>query len=408
MKIFHKLLGSLLAVCMAAQMLAVPAFAAEDQEIYLALGDSISTGYGLSNNEKSFVDQVGEKLPGYTVMNEAVSGFTAVDVVNLVSGGKLDAAISSASLITITCGGNDMMHTLYQQVATEFNASYSDKAGATISATEVPKYLTGEMSFPKSPAVYKLRLTSVARKIVGGEDLDNPGDGFSTSPAFHKALENFSLSITSMMKAIRTLNPTAHVIINTQYNPYKAFEKLDASVYDSMYRSISAEIVPCLDALNEVIFDNAVELGYIVSDVRTAFEPYNGSVCNAAANGSDPDLDFHPNAAGHTVIADTIMDTIEKTIDIIAPIPQLVSADLSKGTVTFTGSGIYVYAAAAFYDADGRMVAYRMQAMNGSEEETTLKASIPSGSSAQTAKIFFFNRGTLIPDGEVLLVTENK
>ena len=77
MKMIHKLIRSVLALSMAVQLLAVPALAAEEAPVYLALGDSISTGYGLSSpSTDSFAEQVNSNL-GYKLENYAMDGNTA-------------------------------------------------------------------------------------------------------------------------------------------------------------------------------------------------------------------------------------------------------------------------------------------------------------------------------------------
>ena len=143
MKMIHKLIRSVLALSMAVQLLAVPALAAEDAPVYLALGDSISKGYGLSSpSSESFVSLVVAKLSDYTVENESEYGYTTVDVYNLISTGELDDKIANADLITLTCGGNDMMDALYAEIAAYFNAKPLVKDGNhEILPEDVPKYM---------------------------------------------------------------------------------------------------------------------------------------------------------------------------------------------------------------------------------------------------------------------------
>ena len=63
MKMIQKLIRSVLALSMAVQLLAVPALAVEKSPVYLALGDSISTGYGLAAPvTDTFCAQIGADL----------------------------------------------------------------------------------------------------------------------------------------------------------------------------------------------------------------------------------------------------------------------------------------------------------------------------------------------------------
>ncbi len=76
---------------------------------YLAYGDSISSGYGLTNAASEGFTALVAVQNGYTLQNEAVAGYTSDDVYAQISGGAHDHAISQAAVITLTCGGNDLM-----------------------------------------------------------------------------------------------------------------------------------------------------------------------------------------------------------------------------------------------------------------------------------------------------------
>ena len=97
---------------------------------YLALGDSISAAYGLETEEEGFVYLVAQAL-GITSANRAISGNTAVGILEELQTGELDSLITEANLITITCGGNDLMNVLYDSIAEVHNlkngTSYNGK-----------------------------------------------------------------------------------------------------------------------------------------------------------------------------------------------------------------------------------------------------------------------------------------
>lgn len=70
----------------------------QDDPHYLALGDSISTGYTLGGGhftDENFVNIVAS-ADGYTVVNKAVDGNTAPGIYVQISEGALDAEITSA------------------------------------------------------------------------------------------------------------------------------------------------------------------------------------------------------------------------------------------------------------------------------------------------------------------------
>ena len=72
-----KIFAALLALCLTFSVFG--AFS-EDAPVYLALGDSITTGYGLKENEKSFPEIVA-RTKGYALVNRAVNGNTASGII---------------------------------------------------------------------------------------------------------------------------------------------------------------------------------------------------------------------------------------------------------------------------------------------------------------------------------------
>ena len=74
----------------------------------LAMGDSITTGYGLANAEtECFTALLGDN---YTVTNKALNGNTVTGIaMQLQTGAIHTQTIAAADVITITVGGNDIM-----------------------------------------------------------------------------------------------------------------------------------------------------------------------------------------------------------------------------------------------------------------------------------------------------------
>ena len=107
-----RLLSILLCICMLSTFLPVGAMAASEEDpTYLALGDSISSGYGLSSDEKSFVDLVAADK-SLNLIDASTSGETAASLLEKLQNGAVDG-LSDADVITLTIGGNDLMAALY-------------------------------------------------------------------------------------------------------------------------------------------------------------------------------------------------------------------------------------------------------------------------------------------------------
>lgn len=83
-----------------------------NQNVYLALGDSITTGYGVGVNH-SFASLYYSKLqvnfPGIKYVNLGVNGLTSEELATLVRQGRIHSLINQAGVITITMGSNDLL-----------------------------------------------------------------------------------------------------------------------------------------------------------------------------------------------------------------------------------------------------------------------------------------------------------
>ena len=279
-----RILSTLLALCLALSLLPASALAAGgEQKSYVALGDSITTGYGLAENEAGFARQVADRN-GYTLTNLAQDGATSSMLLTSLSNSEVSSAIASADLITITIGGNDLMNALYAYLAEEYNKQNSD---TSITAEDVKASLAGTLS--EIPQVEMLRFA--ASKIPD----------FPNSTAANTALYTFATNFSSIISAIKAANSTAQLIVVNQYNPYGHLTtgtgvlSLDLSAIDTAVR-----------ALNTVISSSAESADYTVADVYTKFEQAENNPCNASVSLPSINLDFHPNATGHGLIADTI------------------------------------------------------------------------------------------------------
>ncbi|MBR2907056.1 MAG: hypothetical protein IKC26_03310 [Clostridia bacterium] len=315
----RRLVACLLAALIVLSVCSSYAFAAgaESERDYLALGDSISTGYGLSSPSVQGYTYIVASQGGYTLENRAVNGYTAEDIYRQIKDGALDAEIEGAELITLTCGGNDMMALLYAAIADAYNA----EKDPDIEPEEVLSAFAGTHETLTIASLLQYASTVLV--------------DFAQTDAFRAGIERYEEDLTRVMQYLRAKNETATIVLNTQYNPYNAFK--ENRIYGALYTEVEAGVV----ALNEVITDNADALGYTVADVYTAFRGSSENLCVANADSLfAPNLDFHPNAAGHAVIADTVLEIVrddpeEETTETEAD----VATDETSGSESLTDSG---------------------------------------------------------------------
>lgn len=283
-----KMLSLILVLCL---MSILSAAFAEEQAVYLALGDSISTGYGLAEGEKGFVDILTE-TNGYTLINRAVDGNTASEILAQMADPAVQAEILSADVITITCGGNDLMELLYQEIANAYNSVVP--AAMAVTAENVPVIMSDSTHALNQPM-----LLAAQTVLSGNAELGIAP--FAQSEAVQTALADFLKNMGTIFTGIRSVNPGAVIIVTTQYNPYASF----TAPYADLATGMDAGAL----LLNKSISDYSMLAGYQVADVYAAFAASGENLCNAAMMPLN--LDFHPNAAGHAVIAATIQTVLD-------------------------------------------------------------------------------------------------
>lgn len=260
---------------------------AETSVTYLALGDSISTGYkpgGSHFTTECFTHQIAA-VNDLSLVSKAMDGNTASGILSQLQSKTLDETIRSAGLITITCGGNDMLASLYRSVATDYNKSHpTDK----LTVDEV------KTIFNSASDSRMLSLLLSAAKLLGS---------YSTSKDFQNSLDDYADNLEQITAYIHAKNANVHILVATQYNPYQWFSGYYANL-------LSEPLDQCIQKLNDTIRSQADKNGYQVVDVYTAFHNSKTRLCNAT--DSPLELDFHPNVQGHKMISDTFQPVVKE------------------------------------------------------------------------------------------------
>ena len=281
-----RILSTLLALCLALSLLPASALAAGgEQKSYVALGDSITTGYGLAENEAGFARQVADSN-GYTLTNLAQNGATSTDLLEVVKSEANADTLKNADLITVTIGGNDLMDALYAYLAEKYNKQNSD---TPITAEDVKASLAGEegaVEEQKTMLVFAI------------SNISNFQSSLIANSAYHTLWDKF----IEIIGTIRSINENAQLIVVNQYNPYS---RLTTGTSGLDLSSVISAFDSAVQALNEGISLGEEIAGYTVADVYTKFKEAENNPCNASVSPSI-NLDFHPNATGHSLIASTI------------------------------------------------------------------------------------------------------
>lgn len=340
-----RLIAALLSLCMLLGMAPLSALAA--QPVYVALGDSISTGYGLDPEEggQSFVEQIAEQQELSVTMLAADGETTARLLAKLADAdGEVAKALETADVVTLTIGGNDFMNALYEYMAEAYNAANS----TSFTAEQFKQALEGKNEEPEQATA----LAFVTQNISGFA----PGDG--------TLLTQFETALNTIASGIRGYTK-APVVVATQYNPYrfaadelKPFEQVMpdqvaaaqaiADAFDTMLALMNAKI-KALEA-------QEAQEGFFTADVFSAFDGEQKNPCNASFLSSN--LDFHPNAHGHTLMAQTVGEVVQSALSG----GTVGSTDITVGGVTLSCVDAPVYAST---DEDGTVTSLGEELSSG-------------------------------------------
>jgi lysophospholipase L1-like esterase len=247
-------------------LLSATAFACSGSEkpTYLALGDSYAAGVGASNKSNGYVPLFlsfleGSKAESLSLRNLAVGGETTA---SMIAKGQFGMALAELRFrnqdnnpkndvfaLTIDIGGNDLLDLAEEGQPCAPPASAADAA---------------------------------------------------CSSALARALEAVSQNLTAILRSLRVAaGPDVRILVLDYFNPYsgtgKPLEKAGGLV---------------LPLLNKEISDVAATPG-IDADVVQTFAAFQGKGAELT-NVNGPEGDFHPNDAGHRVLADLVIAAYEK------------------------------------------------------------------------------------------------
>ncbi len=316
-----RLLSAILSLCIIIAL--VPTYVSASSSVrYVALGDSISTGYGLTGGEKSFVEQLKETYPLITTFqNYAKVGATSDDLVSTVQNSLNNGDsfyIRNADIITITIGGNDMMDALYAFLAAKYNGQYS----TDWTADDVKEIITD-----KTHKDYNDLLTVALFNI----------SSFPSSDEAKNKAKEVGNNLSKALNEIKNMNSTGTVIVANQYNPYTyaANNTSDPTMMlfaPTIEKAFDGGIALLNNAIENAVDDNDCTL----ANVYTAFQgAKENPSCASFASQDDINLDFHPNAYGHSLIADTLKP-------FCGPVATGYTLTVANGTAYGSTSGEFV------------------------------------------------------------------
>lgn len=273
-------------------IVSVTAAAAQSSTTLFAMGDSISTGYGLEGYTVtdtgfgsipyapgSFVELL-KSEKGFAATNFAQDGMTSSILAAMTNPQDMPPQIrpivQTSKIISITIGGNDLLGALYAAMATAMGGTLNPATPEGLAAIQAA-IIAGATGSNQ-------QLAGCLTTAIG-----------TVSAAMPSLATNFGSNLTQIVTNLKTLNPTATVIVQTIPNPYQSVPGATALV---------GALDVAVKTFNNVIAAGAQTGAYRLADIYTAFQN-SSEVLTNATNPMTP-LDPHPNAAGHKVIADLV------------------------------------------------------------------------------------------------------
>lgn len=277
-----KIIALLLIVCTILPLNSFSVTATEDSIVLVALGDSIAYGETLVNkDEERYSTLVGNAI-GAEVKNYAVNGMTSDDLIFALNSTAYDEVLARADYVSISIGSNDLLTPFINILSEEL-------ANIDINEENIAAILS-DMSV----------LTNLFAQVNAV---------LKDNEVLLKACDDFKSKLTTIVSILGRKAPNAKLYFNNIYNPY---------VNTVVKNPLNNETLIDLNSLADYYITkinknfNTYSYDYKLIDLYTAFN--KGGLTNANINSmadmSLMSVDPHPNAEGHKVIAEALLNAI--------------------------------------------------------------------------------------------------
>jgi lysophospholipase L1-like esterase len=305
--------------------------------IYVALGDSVSSGYGLSDLSQGhtalFFEMIRNEGVADEYINWAENGMTTTMLLEFLNNLSRNDMTSMwyASVVTLNIGGNNILTPFIEYISDLQIVSGAGNvrtgAGRILSGAWGVLYEiivgiesvvsdTDESNFNVGGVVRGIgdMLTGFGRLIIGAGEVivGTPGAVAtwrgSLSPEleamFDKGVNTFEREFNDIIEWLEINAPNATILVNTIYNPIPQ-DILLISV------PISTWANELIETMNDVIIAESRNNRFLVTDLYSRFTN-QADLMNVNLNPFEGSLSLdiiHPNARGHSLIAQMNYDT---------------------------------------------------------------------------------------------------
>jgi len=238
---------------------------------YLALGDSIAEGYGLTNKTiESYASKVKAKynISSTKYNNKAVVGMTCKGFYTHIKGSEVTNLIKNAELISISIGSNELLSIVLEHMSGD---SYWELAGQALTLYD---FLTSEETEKKVEA----------------------------------AIATYKTNWIASIDYIKSINPNADIIATEFYHPYYGVKLL---TYD--YGTVIGKHI---DKMNDILWEESKnQTRYKIAKIHDDFNVTSPRLTNVNIAVTNFNVDPHPTAEGHNKIYTRIVEALVKDIN---------------------------------------------------------------------------------------------
>ncbi|SBW11198.1 exported hypothetical protein [uncultured Eubacteriales bacterium] len=242
---------------------------------YVAMGDSIASGYGLADKDDSYTSLVRETLGLYSfiIANDGMNSTTLLQGLSLAG---LDTYLSDATVITLSIGSNDVLAPFLKSIADQLNCD-TDEIQST------------------------LALLTPAEQLSFFSALNTDGV-LKNNEQLRSAALAFAANFQVIIGRLKILAPNATIYVTNAYNPYEGI----SIPYGANTLNLGEIADVYIQTINKAFSENSTD--YALIDVYSAFSASQASGTSPVnANLAHFNFDPHPNAAGHALIANLIL-----------------------------------------------------------------------------------------------------
>lgn len=279
---------------------------------YVALGDSITYGYGLSNREiDSYPEKVRKKynIEKSGFKNLAISGMTCAEFYDYIQNDEITQAIKDAEFVTISIGSNELL-----EIVTE----------AVIEATGIT---VGENEDLVEKVKEKINSVSDIEKLVILRNFYNNLTSEDMKIKIEAAIKSYQNNWSKSIKYIKEVNQDIFIVAIEFYNPYYEVAVLS---YD-----FGGFVDENIQKLNRILWDSSnSEKEYKIAKIYDAFNTTNPRLTNVSTSMSDFNVDPHPNVLGHEVICTKVLDALTEVTTSKKDISELTITDIPDQNYT--------------------------------------------------------------------------